>query len=130
MPIFIAPNTSKNIFILAALLRDIKTSSKGYIFISETHHKSKIDRPSGTAIFLANQAGIPKNKIKVTRSTSNKSIHKIKFIFNDETIEIKHSINDRKVFAEGALKIAKWFYQKPKKLYHMQTFVEELNGKK
>ena len=47
-----------------------------------------------------------------------------------ETIEIKHTINNRKVFAEGALKIAKWFYQKPKKLYYMQTFVEELNGKK
>ena len=130
IPIFIAPNTSKNIFVLAALLKDIKASNTGHISISETHHKSKLDRPSGTAIFLANQVGIPKNKIKVTRGTSNKSIHKIKFILNGETIEIKHSINDRKVFAEGALKIAKWFYQKPKKLYHMQTFVEELNGKK
>ena len=58
MPIFIAPNTSKNIFILAALLRDFKKSSTGYISISETHHKSKIDRPSGTAIFLASQVGI------------------------------------------------------------------------
>ena len=49
---------------------------------------------------------------------------------SNQACEIKHTINDRKVFAEGALKIAKWFYQKPKKLYHMQTFVEELNGKK
>ena len=57
-------------------------------------------------------------------------LQEIQFILNGETIEIKHTINDRKVFAEGALKIAKWFYQKPKKLYHMQTFVEELNGKK
>ena len=129
IPIFIAPNTSKNIFILAALLREIKTSNAGFISISETHHKSKIDSPSGTAIFLANQVGVPKNKIKATRTSINKSTHKIEFSCNGETIEIKHSINNRKVFAEGALKIAKWFYQKPKKLYHMQTFVEELNGK-
>ena len=130
IPIFIAPNTSKNIFVLAAFLRDIKASNTGHISISETHHKSKLDSPSGTAIFLANQVGIPKNKIRATRTSSSKSIHKIRFSFNGETIEIKHSVNDRKVFAEGALKIAKWFYQKPKKLYYMQTFVEELNGKK
>ena len=43
-----------------------------------------------------------------------------------EELQIEHSTTNRSIYAQGALNIVKWFYQKPKNLYHMQTLIEDL----
>ena len=43
-----------------------------------------------------------------------------------DKLQIKHSGN-RNVYAVEVLNIAKWFYQKPKNLYYMQTLIEDLH---
>jgi 4-hydroxy-tetrahydrodipicolinate reductase len=96
------------------------------INISEKHHKSKIDAPSGTAISLAQSANIEEKKIKSIREGEYGNWHKATIANDFEELEIKHSAAKRNIYAQGALNIVKWFYQKPKNLYYMQTLIEDL----
>ena len=43
--------------------------------------------------------------------------HRVRFILEDETIEIAHHSKDRKIFAKGAVKAAKWLSDKKPGLY-------------
>jgi len=126
-PIFIAPNTSVLTALMTNLLTTINKVQGSYeINISEKHHKSKIDAPSGTAISLAKSANIEEKKIKSMREGEHGNWHKATISNDFEELEIKHSTANRNIYAQGALNIVKWFYQKPKNLYYMQTLIEDL----
>jgi len=126
-PIFIAPNTSVLAALMVNFLANIKKIEGSYeIRISEKHHKSKIDSPSATAISLANAANIDEKKIESLREGDHGNWHKAKIYSEFEGLQIEHSTTNRSIYAQGALNIVKWFYQKPKNLYHMQTLIEDL----
>ncbi len=94
--------------------------------ISEVHHKDKKDKPSGTAIKLAND--ICKNieqkmpPIYCKRKDNIKGVHKIKYSSNIDTISIKHDAHNRKGFAEGALIAAK-FIKNKKGIFTMKDVI-------
>ena len=118
-------------FILTALmvnfLAKIKKIEGSYeIRISEKHHKSKIDSPSGTAISLANAANIDEKKIESIREGDHGNWHRATIYSEFEGLQIEPSTTNRSIYAQGALNIVKWFYQKPKNLYYMQTLIEDL----
>ena len=127
MPVFIAPNTS----VVTALMKDFakkisKIDQSLEIHISESHNKSKKDAPSGTARDFARMLQLSTDKIEFDRTDEDKNSHKIAFSNNFESLELRHDTANRSIYAQGALNIAKWFYQRPKNLYYMQTLIEDL----
>ena len=128
-PVFIAENTS----ILMSLMKEAAVKTKKILqkrnyslTVNEKHHKDKIDLPSGTAIKLCEALNIDSEKVKSTREGDNESYHEVIFQTNNgDKLQIKHSGN-RAVYAFEVLNIAKWFYQKPKNLYYMQTLIQDL----
>lgn len=111
------------------------------IEIVEMHHNLKKDAPSGTAEKLINIAkdarGLsdenvvhgrhgmvgerPKNEIGVhaLRGGSVVGDHTVIFAADGERIELTHKASDRKIFAAGALRAAKWLSDKASGLYGM-----------
>lgn len=128
IPVFIAPNTS----VVTALIKDFakkisKIDQSLEIHISESHNKSKKDAPSGTAKDFARMLQLSTDKIEFDRTDEDKNSHKIAFSNNFESLELRHDTANRSIYAQGALNIAKWFYQRPKNLYYMQTLIEEIH---
>jgi 4-hydroxy-tetrahydrodipicolinate reductase len=85
----------------------------GYTFtIEETHHASKLDAPSGTAISLgqvvesaAEMRGIP---ISSNREGDETGIHVLIATSDADRITLKHESFSRRAFAEGAVRAAEW----------------------
>ncbi|MED7787673.1 dihydrodipicolinate reductase C-terminal domain-containing protein [Francisella sp. 19X1-34] len=76
--------------------------------IKETHHTRKLDAPSGTAISWKNWLDVDSCKISSERLGDIKGIHKAELSYEYETIELKHTAHDRKLFAQGAIWAAKY----------------------
>jgi 4-hydroxy-tetrahydrodipicolinate reductase len=92
--------------------------------MEEIHHTEKKDAPSGTAITLAEGIMAKNQKISgwINERTSDDSqvgivslretdvpgTHTITYHTPLESIEIKHTAHDRKVFASGVIKVAEW----------------------
>jgi 4-hydroxy-tetrahydrodipicolinate reductase len=80
--------------------------------ISETHHESKKDAPSGTALALK-QAMLemdPALKIEIVSYREGEAVgtHVIRARLGDDVIEIRHEAISRRSFAEGAVRAAEW----------------------
>src|SRR5271166_1430296 len=85
----------------------------GYSFsISETHHVSKLDAPSGTAITLREiiQAVRPGIEIKIEshRRGDAKGEHVVTASSEVDVLEIRHDAHSRRGFALGAVRAAEW----------------------
>jgi 4-hydroxy-tetrahydrodipicolinate reductase len=89
----------------------------GYTFsISETHHVSKLDAPSGTAITLREivEAGQARTgaggKVEITshRLGDANGEHIVTATGPDDTLELKHDARSRRGFALGAVRAAEW----------------------
>tara|TARA_B100001250_G_scaffold403846_1_gene418936 strand:+ start:346 stop:1029 length:684 start_codon:yes stop_codon:yes gene_type:complete len=98
--------------------------------INETHHTSKKDKPSGTAIKLANDISKIWNKtiptpIKSHRKTNIKGEHLVSYSSEIDTIEIKHTAHSRVGFAKGAI-LASEFIQKKTGFFSMEDVLNNL----
>lgn len=81
----------------------------------ETHHTGKKDAPSGTArvIAAAMRENLGKDiPISSIRTGAVVGTHELSFEGKFETVTITHTAHDRRVFAEGALRAAKWLVGK------------------
>ena len=87
--------------------------------ISETHHRFKKDKPSGTAIMLKNVLGKEVN-ISSLRLGNVPGDHEVSFGGLGEVISIKHSATSRRTFAEGAVKAAYFLLNKENGFYSFQ----------
>ena len=127
MPVFIAPNTSLVIALIQDLVKKVLNFNNSQkVKISEKHHQSKLDKPSGTALSFAKLANLHESEIESLREGETGNWHKIQIFDDLEELELKHSASNVSIYAQGALKVVKWFYQKPKNLYYMQTLIEDL----
>lgn len=143
--IFKSGNMSLGINLLQHLVEILteKIPNNYQIAVTDDHHKSKIDYPSGTALILAhaisngknkslnnlkgkiflNKKNIfQKNKINFFITRRGKTVGKHSVIYNNELerIQLTHIANSRELFAEGALKAAIWLSKKSKGLFNMQ----------
>jgi 4-hydroxy-tetrahydrodipicolinate reductase len=89
----------------------------GYSFsIAETHHTSKLDAPSGTAITLREiiRAARPGSEIPITshRVGDAKGEHVVTASSEVDTLELRHEIHSRRGLALGAVRAAEWLAQK------------------
>ena len=147
IPIFRSSNMSYEINLICDILLNY-ANKIGHcdVEIIETHHRNKIDSPSGTAIMLANTINNSYNNSlnyvygrqlsKQKRTNNEIGIHSVRggtemgkhtvlFLGDNESIEITHNVTSRSVFAKGALKAAKFILNKEKGIYNMKDLIEE-----
>ena len=129
VPVVFSPNMAVGVNVLFTILPEIakKLGPDYSIEIVEAHHKQKKDAPSGTAKKLgqvlaeATRKEIPIHAIRLGDIVGD---HTVVFCGNSERIEIKHQAHSRDLFALGALKAAKWIFNKPAGLYSMQDVLK------
>ena len=127
IPIFFSANFSLGIALCISTLQRLKKSlpPETHIHIEETHHHSKKDAPSGTALLLARPLDLPTDQITSHRSQETLFIHEVKLSFGAETLTLKHESFSRDVYARGALRAAEFLLDKPPGLYTMEDLIDE-----
>ena len=123
VPVLWAPNLSFGVALLKTLVRQTAKSLgvDADVHVSETHHKHKIDAPSGTAVALAATVLEGRGEGQPTFSSVRKGEvigeHTVSFSVPGEMIEITHKALDRDVFAKGALRAGEWLVSQPPGYY-------------
>ena len=150
VPLFYDRNMSLGI----AVLKDLVSRAApllGPAFVAEiedTHHVRKKDAPSGTALALGEAlAGSRGSKFadvfryepgsvalrrtpddivfSVIREGEIAGEHSVIFRSDVERLELTHKVSDRRVFAQGALRAARWLAAQEPGLYCMQDLLED-----
>jgi len=126
VPIMIAPNLSIGINFIKKIFNSFSFGNlTNDIEIHETHHKEKIDSPSGTAIELKTLLESKEEDLNVLvksfRDDDSVGKHKIILNMEDETLEITHTANSRKIFALGAIAAIKWISSQKSGLYNLSN---------
>jgi 4-hydroxy-tetrahydrodipicolinate reductase len=144
IPVLVAPNTSVGVNLVARLVKlATRALGPGYdVEISEAHHRTKRDAPSGTALALgevvaaergrklADVAIFDRHGSDASRGTGDIGFtvlragdivgeHTVTFAIAGERVEIAHRATDRVTFAHGALRAAAWLPGRPPGLYAM-----------
>jgi 4-hydroxy-tetrahydrodipicolinate reductase len=112
------------------------------IALQEIHHTEKIDKPSGTALTLAEDIikgtdykdwSFKNNtnktiKMESVRENNVPGTHKVKYDSEIDSIEITHTAHSRKGFALGAVVAAEWIIDK-KGVFNMTDMINDTNLK-
>jgi 4-hydroxy-tetrahydrodipicolinate reductase len=110
-------NYSIGVQAMYRLIREMVPLVPGFtISISETHHESKKDAPSGTALALKQilLETDPSLKIEIESSREGDAvgIHTVTAKLGDDVIQISHTALSRRSFAVGAVRAAEWLHGK------------------
>lgn len=117
IPVVQSYNFSVGIQLLIECAKIISEKTNDWnIEISETHHRFKKDKPSGTAIMIKNAIGKEVN-ISSLRLGNIFGEHTIQFANLGEVITLNHSASSRRAFAEGVLKSVYFLKEKKKGLF-------------
>ena len=138
-----APNTSLGVNLLRHLVAEAAAmlGADWDIEIVEMHHRLKRDAPSGTALLLGEAAaegrGVPLQHatrldraaggareegtigFAVLRGGTVAGEHQVIFAGEGERLELGHRAESRAIFANGALRAARWLAGKPAGRYTM-----------
>ncbi|HEV7587219.1 MAG TPA: 4-hydroxy-tetrahydrodipicolinate reductase [Longimicrobium sp.] len=142
--VLVAANFSVGVNLLVALAEQAaRVLGDDYdVEITEAHHRRKVDAPSGTALALgeavARGRGVELGSVRVDgrsgrpgertrgeigfhslRGGDVVGEHHVMLIGDRERIELVHAAQDRALFAEGALRAARWIAGKPAGAYTM-----------
>ena len=103
----------------------------GYQFsITETHHTTKLDAPSGTAITLKEiiQSVNPDAEVEITshRVGDAKGEHVVTAVSDCDVIELRHDAHSRRGFALGAVRAAEWIAHQPPGVWDFRTISDQL----
>ena len=146
IPLLWAPNMSVAVHVLARLAREaIATLGADYdVEVVETHHNRKADAPSGTASFLVQAAQQARPELTPThgregevgaRKRDEIGVHALRgggvvgdhcvhLIGEFDRLEIGHRAMSRELFAQGALRAARWIVGKAPGRYGMAQVIE------
>lgn len=144
IPIVYARNMSVGVNVFMELVgRAAKALGTGYdVEIAEAHHRHKVDAPSGTALALGERVAAAQGRslaelavyarqgqtgprvpgtigFSVTRGGNIVGEHAVRFIGGEEEVEFRHRADDRKTFARGSLRAARWAAGQAPGLYSM-----------
>ena len=149
VPVFFSANMSLGVNLLADLVkRAAKVLYENFdIEIIEKHHNQKLDAPSGTALYIADETNIflpqpyhyeyDRHSVRKKRDKKEIGIHAVRggtivgehdvlFAGRDEMIEIRHSAASKEIFAIGAVSAAQFMVGKPAGLYDMNALLSEI----
>jgi 4-hydroxy-tetrahydrodipicolinate reductase len=141
IPVLWAPNTSLGVQVLAQLVAEaVRRLGPGFdIEVVETHHRAKVDSPSGTAVRLADAAREARNALRpvygregnvgpraddeigvfAVRGGDVIGDHTVHLLGLGERIELTHRATNRDLFARGAIRAARFLMGKPPGRYTM-----------
>ena len=146
IPLLIAANTSLGVTLLLELVRIAARALPPSfdIAVLDTHHRSKQDAPSGTALALGSAArearqaaasaagpaaGEPHREGEVgfasVRAGDIVGEHTVLFAGPGEALSLTHRATDRGVFARGALAAALWLQSRPPGRYTMHDLLAQ-----
>jgi 4-hydroxy-tetrahydrodipicolinate reductase len=133
VPVISSPNFSVGAHVLMSLVTTAaRLLDEGWdAELVETHHRNKVDAPSGTALALAQRvaaarhAGLfeigrygrhgqvgarPRGELGVhaVRGGSIVGDHRLSFFGEGEVVTLEHKALDRDIFARGAVRAATW----------------------
>ncbi|WP_438013139.1 4-hydroxy-tetrahydrodipicolinate reductase [Psychrobacter raelei] len=145
IPVVYAGNYSTGVNVSLKL---IEMAAKAFgdsadIEVIESHHKHKVDAPSGTAFMMANAAATARGQdlkqvavygregqtgerklgsigIHAIRGGEIIGDHSVMLIADGEMVEIKHHARERMTFAAGAVRAATWVVAQAAGRYDMQ----------
>lgn len=143
-PLVVSPNMSIGVNLLFGIVEEV-ARSLGVDYdaeIVETHHRHKVDAPSGTALKLAETIATaratrldavrcdgrtgtvgprPKGEIGIhaVRGGDIVGRHEVTFAGPGECLGLRHEVFSRATFARGALLAAKWVVGRPPGIYSM-----------
>ncbi len=145
IPIVFAANMSVGMNLCFHLLKQMSEvlAVDSDIEIIETHHRHKVDSPSGTALRLGEviadtlgrdltrcavygREGIDKPRARDTigfatvRGGDVVGDHTVLFASEGERVELTHKASSRMTFAKGAVRAAQWLVGKPANCYNME----------
>lgn len=121
-------------------VNEMMTNHQNYsVSILEKHHSQKVDKPSGTAIKIANDIisksdydswtldGNENNKLKINseRQGDEKGHHSVIYSSKDDVIQISHTAKSRHAFALGAV-ISAEFLANKKGVYNINDVINSL----
>ena len=133
IPVLQTGNTSLGVNMLAALVEEAarRLGEEWDIEIMETHHRMKVDAPSGTALLLGEAAARGRNVALADASVRGRDgitgarqagtigfaslrggsvagDHSVLFLADNERLTLSHLAENRGIFARGAVKGAAW----------------------
>ncbi len=143
--IVLAPNMSQGVNLLLELVERVARTldAEFDIEVLELHHRAKVDAPSGTALALGEAAargrGIDPERHRilsrvgrtgprpvgeigfaVLRGGDVVGDHTVLFAGPGERLELTHRAGDRRIYAKGALRAARWLAGRSPGLYGMR----------
>ena len=134
IPLLLAPNMSIGVNASLKSISELSKLLSGYeVSIEETHHKNKLDSPSGTALKIAEVVGEARQSnpseinIKSFREEGEIGIHKTIFKSPDDEIILYHNAYNRTIFAQGALDTSQWISKQQKGLYTYKDYMEDIS---
>lgn len=144
IPVLQTGNTSLGVTLLAHLVHEAasRLGEDWDIEIVETHHRMKVDAPSGTALLLGEAAAKARGRSLAVDSergrdgiTGERGVgaigfaslrggsvpgdHAVHFLADNERLTLSHMAENRAIFARGAVRAAQWLLGKPKRRYTM-----------
>lgn len=144
IPVVWSANMSVGVNLLLDLVRQAARvmGDTADIEIIETHHRHKVDAPSGTAVVLGEAVADTLDRnlsvdavygreghtgerqqhtigFSTVRGGDVVGDHTVLFADQGERVELTHKASSRLTFAKGALRAAKWLQTKPSGLYSM-----------
>lgn len=146
VPVFYSRNMSIGIYVMKKIVgQAAKLLDDFDIEITETHHRKKVDAPSGTANMLLEEIQKERKADAVYsrkdhgRRTENEigvfslrggtvsGDHNVFFFGEDEELLIGHRAGSRKIFATGAFRAAKFIADKKPGFYTMEDLADGEN---
>src|ERR1700722_18486870 len=140
------PNMSVGVHVLTELVARAASALADWdIEIVETHHRAKVDAPSGTALRLAETAqraregalglvhgrqGMPGARragelgMHAMRGGDVVGDHEVHLLGGGERLTLVHRATSRDVFAHGALRAARWIVGRPAGRYTLRDVLE------
>lgn len=149
IPVFFSANMSLGVNLLIDLVKKAaRVLEQNFdIEIVEKHHNQKLDAPSGTALAIADAINselsqkqeyvYDRHSRRKKRSKTEIGIHAVRggtivgdhsviFAGTDEIIEINHTAMSKEIFGVGALRAAKFLYDKKAGLYSMDCLIDSI----
>ncbi|MBR4984757.1 MAG: 4-hydroxy-tetrahydrodipicolinate reductase [Proteobacteria bacterium] len=148
-PILIASNTSLGIALMQRLCANATAALIDWdCEILETHHHSKLDAPSGTALSIARTIAdarkscgrdthilTDRSAVREKRDRDSLGIaslrggtvageHSAIWFGENERLEIRHIAESREIFARGALRVAHWLAGQKPGVFCMDDFLD------
>lgn len=146
VPVLWEPNMSLGVHVLSSLVARAATDLADWdVEIVETHHRAKVDAPSGTALRLAEAVQKARDGTRLVhgrhgrpgaRSTHEIGMHALRggdvvgdhvvhLLGGGERIELTHRATSRDVFAHGALRAAAWIVGKTPGTYTLEDVLRK-----